>query len=643
MVDLPLNGRNYADLTLLQPGVTRAVNVGNINQHTQGTWMSSNGAPLRSNNYTLDGLRLNNQQGANTASGGGNTLGLDGIREYRVVTDMFGAEYGIGAGSQVVMTSRGGTNNFHGDAFDYLRNAVLDANVNRALARASGSSSVKPPPAHIKNNFGGAFGGPIKKDKMFFYANYEGIREVVNSGSSTHSIPFGPNGCPTRAVYNANHVLQGTPNVIVHNHGTDVPVPGDPGAVSACLLNNQFGVTANPLVGTAQAYVNPYSVIPASLAPFPNSGSSFINNALAHNGENYGQIRFDDTISSNDSFFVRYTEDEFHANNDSSYPEYGNIQSGRSYFASIGESHVFNGSFLNSFRFGFSRIISDAFNYVKTATAASSGMPFWAACPTLDCSATTQAIPAQTIDGVLFPAVPSSNVSFSMSNNSPTGAPCPTGAFVVGYGAPGNFGSTGCNDANTGQNLYSLSDDLFYTKGKHAVKFGVLVNRWNQIVGRGAGGANSIGGEIQFGAPALLLAGVPFPFWDLRTIQPDGAMYFTYNTVGLYAEDDIRATSRLTLNLGLRYEFSTTPVELNGKGNFHQDITTSSYQGTAGNVMQNNTLRNFSPRIGFAWDVTGRGKTAVRGGFGVYYDVGSIGSALSQYTNADGLSSSYWV
>jgi len=621
MADLPLNGRNYADLTLLQPGVSRAVNVGNINSNTQGTWMSSNGAPLRSNNFTLDGARLNNQQGANSASPGGNTLGVDGIREYRVVTDMFGAEYGIGMGSQVVMTSKSGTNSWHGDIFDYLRNTIFDANVNRALARAHGSKTVVSRPAHIKNNPGASFGGPIKKDKMFFFATYEGIREVVDAGSSTHSLPFGPAGCGAGSIYDsATQKIKGTPDITVHNHGTDVPVAGI-AASNDCLTNNGFSGT-----------VNPYLVIPASLAPFPNSGGNYVSNALNRNGEDFGQIRFDDNMSSADSMFVRFTMDDFRGNADSKYPEYGAIQRGRNYFATIGESHIFSPSLLNSARLSFSRTLSDSYNYLKTQNAAASGIPFWAACPTLDCSATITSGPsAGTV------------VSYSFTNNSPTGGPCPTGAFVVGYGAPGNFGSTDCNDSLAGQNIYTLNEDMFYSRGRHAIKFGVLFNRFNQIIGPGGGGANSIGGEVQFGGPGVLLAGIPFPFWDVRTVSPDSASYWTYNTLGFYAQDDVRASNRLTFNLGLRYEFNTSPAELNGKQWAHRNIHTDSYAGTPGSVMQNDSLKNFSPRIGFGYDVFGNGKTAVRGGFGMYFDVGSIGTALAQSTFANGNNTSYWV
>src|SRR5579864_815575 len=126
MAELPLNGRNYIDLTLLKPGVNKDRNQRN---QPNGTSFSVNGAPPRSNNFTLDGAILQTADGRSPVAGdSGNALGLDGIKEYQTVTGTFQAEYGLAMGSQIVAVSKGGTNQFHGDAFEYLRNSALDAN-----------------------------------------------------------------------------------------------------------------------------------------------------------------------------------------------------------------------------------------------------------------------------------------------------------------------------------------------------------------------------------------------------------------------------------------------------------------------------------------------------------------------------------
>jgi hypothetical protein len=127
LAELPLNGRNFLDLTLLQPGVLQDTVVINLGGGTQGAIYSSNGAPIISNNFLLDGTPTQTIFGYNGASAVGSTLGLDGIREYKVITNGFSAEYGMNMGSQMTIVSKGGGNQFHGDVFEYLRNRVLDA------------------------------------------------------------------------------------------------------------------------------------------------------------------------------------------------------------------------------------------------------------------------------------------------------------------------------------------------------------------------------------------------------------------------------------------------------------------------------------------------------------------------------------
>ena len=126
IASMPLNGRNYINLTLLQPGIAPSPNITQGGTYN-GTWYSSNGATIRSNNFILDGAIMQDANGGSTANFSGRALGLDGIQEYRVITSSFSAEYGLLAGSQTVMVSKSGTNQFHGSVFEYLRNSALDA------------------------------------------------------------------------------------------------------------------------------------------------------------------------------------------------------------------------------------------------------------------------------------------------------------------------------------------------------------------------------------------------------------------------------------------------------------------------------------------------------------------------------------
>src|SRR4029077_17341088 len=198
MAELPLNGGHYIALTLWKPGV----NQDKTQRNQSGTSFSVNGAPPRSNNFTLDGAILQNSTGRSPVAGdSGDALGLDGIKEYRIVTGTFQAEYGLAMGSQMVAVSKGGTNQFHGDAFEYFRNSALDAN---DFFQNQAGSPIAP---LKKNQFGGAFGGPIKKDKTFFYAVYEGVR--LNLGVPINNVVPAV-GCHPAGASAANNFGAGT-------------------------------------------------------------------------------------------------------------------------------------------------------------------------------------------------------------------------------------------------------------------------------------------------------------------------------------------------------------------------------------------------------------------------------------------------
>jgi hypothetical protein len=552
MSELPLNGRNYVDLSLLQPGVSE-----DKNKRDSGTSFSVNGATPRSNNFTLDGAILQNQFGRNPVAGeSGNALGLDGIKEYKIVTGTFQAEYGMAMGSQMVAVSKGGTNQFHGDVFEYLRNSALDAN--DFFARGAGV----PIAPFQKNQFGAAFGGPIKKDKTFFYAVYEGLRQ--NLGVPINNLVPAA-GCHPANASAANNFGAGT--VITQAQCPDI----------APLSS----VTLSP-------YIAPFlALVPLpNVAAQPGGLAAQVGSDHSGNGENYGQMRVDQNFSANDTFFARYTIDNAIQNlTVGDYSYFRDLNNGRNQWITLSENHIFSPTVLNTARFSFSRtndVLADH----------NVGLP----------------------DNGMGPSIVP---GFS------------TGVIDMGGAAGGTyteFGSAGYAPQEFNlQNIYTLSDDVNWTRGKHAFKFGTLLNRFNL----GFQGTNSFNGQIQFNTFADFLQSNPFVVEFAPTFVNENRFYI-FDTAGFYAQDDWRATQRLTVNLGLRYEFMTTPRELQGKESRVLNDFTDPF--TIGPMIKNNTLHDFSPRIGMAYDLFGNGKTAIRAGAGIYYDLGNIGSILASNT-----------
>jgi hypothetical protein len=544
MADLPLNGRNYIDLALMQKGVAKAAAIGN-GQGTSGTWFSSNGAPMRSNNILLDGARMNNAFSGSSGNESGTTLGVDGIQEYKVITDSFSAEYGMSMGSQVLMVSKGGTNNFHGTAFEYFRNSALDARNFFDYGSLSGGPRL---PLFQRNNFGGSFGGPIKKNKTFFYAVYEGLRQ--NLGQST-----------VDAVIPANCY--------------------DPTSKTILTTNNpcatQSGGTVAPVI-VPLANLYPYPNLSSNTPGLPNDRFTFPSTAVTH--VNYGQIRVDQNFSASDTLFARYTVDQGVADTPVN-PGLATEFAGRNQFVTLSENHIFSPTVLNTVRVSFSLTPIDA----------------------------EDIFPPQ-LTGPLYSGV--------------QGFPIPT----IGNGALTDYGGITSLPSIAVQKVYALSDDVYWTKGRHALKFGVLFNRFSEDYRH----LSNERGGVSFADVPTFLEGVPAHF---EAVTPGSLLHraYTFNTLGFYAQEDLRATQRLTLNLGLRYEFNTTPSESHGNNYRFLNVQTDT-SSTQGPIMRNASLKNFSPRIGFAWDVTGKGNTSFRGGVGLYYDVGNIGSALKNQTQA---------
>lgn len=561
MADLPLNGRNYIDLSLMQAGITQ--NRNNSLGGMTGTIFSSNGAPTISNNFLLDGTSIVNQSGWTGSSIASTTLGVDGIKEYKVITNAFSAEYGMTMGSQMLIVSKGGSNQFHGDAFEYLRNSAMNAR-----------NFFDGPkiPQFEKNNFGGSFGGPIKKDKTFFYGVYEQLN--IKLGFSVLSTVPAAACHPTsagQAVWNGQGVQPA-------------------GSVGPCA---QLG--SNPAgAGTISLAVN--SITAPFMALYPTPTGSIVSNGVVtptfsfpatdNQRVYYGQMRVDHNFSDKDALFARYTTDASNAvsplpsfsssaTGGAAFPQWGSEGESRDQYLTLSENHIFSNALLSTARISFART-----NFFTVPTYLE---------PT--------------------PGVPSFVVGQPMGTVSVTGL--------------SSIGDSGTLKILHLQNIYTVADDVYYTKGKNGFKFGALINRYNQSVT-----GTLLAGSITYPSLANFFNAVPSKY----TAPTPGSNFnrdFIYNTLGFYAQDDWHAAQRLTFNLGLRYEFITTPWELNNNGYAIRDHALDATP-TQGPIFVNATKLNFSPRVGLAWDVLGDGKTSVRSAFGIYYDVGNYGNLFTQ-------------
>ena len=582
IADMPLNGRNYNDLTLLQMGVSKSPNSGISTIGYSGTQFSSNGAPQRSNVYMLDGGLLMSASDNNGSSAMGTTLGVDGIQEYRIITNNFDAEYGMAMGSQMIVASKGGTNNFHGGAFGYLRNSVLDArNYFDLPAYSQALGANKRNPDFRRAQFGGSIGGPIQKDKTFFFGVYEGLRAYLAStqrsttlGSTAH--PTGCQGAYQSYIYNA--------------------------------LCPQLGAltttNCDPTIGAqCQKITDPY--IPAFLPlwPAPNLPGAQLNYGWTFNQvspEDYGQIRIDHTFSASDNIFGRYTID------DSQLPYLGAfysnqaVETARNQFVSLAENHIFTPSVVNSAHVSFTRE------------------------------------PLLLTNQILDPRL-----------NDPSRVLVPGNNLGMGSLNPGSAGSVGDGQLSPREeyeNLYTFADDVSWNRGKHSFKFGGIVNHYSEkFLTHGYDrGIFSFGTLVNFLQGNTTTFSVTEPtvacngsncggLYSGLSVGDNIAKYVHFATMGFYAQDSWKATSRLTLNVGMRYEPTTDNDEVTGRaGNLRNPATDTAF--TVGNpIFTNASLRNWSPRFGFAYDVFGDGKTAVRGGFNLLYDLSTLGSAYMLY------------
>jgi len=523
--DLPLNGRSYDQLITLNPGIVnytsqRAGGIGTSNS-VVGNMFSASGRRPQENLYLLNGVEFTGASEISNTPGGvsGQLLGVDAVREFSVVKDTYGAEYGKRPGAQINIATASGTNQFHGSAYEFLRNSALDAR------NYFDHGDI---PGFQRNVFGGSVGGPIRKDRTFVFANYEGFRQSLGL-SDLSLVPDNTSRAKAVASIQPLLVLWPTAN------------------------GREILTSTGTASGIAEAFSNPNQRI----------------------REDFGTARLDQNFTERDSLAVFYTADDSEAHSPGNNPITLVDILLREQVVSLSETHIFSPSVVNKATLGFSR---GAFYFNSGTTV---NLPGWV-------------------------------------NNGQ-----PVGAIVVGGGTTlngasqiTNGGTNAGSNLRAARNLYTESDQVTLTRGKHLFSFGA----WLQQLQSNDSLVQDQYGQVSFTNLQTFLQGNVGTYTYAPSYTP-----LSWRSVegAFYGQDVIKVTSSWELRVGFRGESTNGWNEAHGRA--------SNYAFASSGVIEtqpvvrssafsvNNAKFLPAPRVGTAWSPFASKKTVIRAGFGTYY------------------------
>lgn len=512
--DLPLNGRDFGQLALLQPGVVP--NPNGANAPFGGKWANFlvNGQIDQAVLFLMDGTEINDLASGRTPSGSsGLLLGLDAVQEFQVLLNSYKAEFGKNSGGVIHVATRSGTNQLHGSVFEFLRHSALDAKNFFDLPEP------EPIPPFRRNQFGASLGGPIRKDRMFFFLNYEGLRE-------------------------------------------------------------RKGITAVATVPTADIRS---AAVPAvkpflNLYPLPNGEvnpdgrtASLTSSVTQPTREDFGLVRVDHRWGERTTVMGRLSiQDSLVTPPFPSTPVPGFPQDlpHRNTYSTIGLTSALWTNAIHDVHFAFNR----------------------------------------TYGAIELPPPP----------NGLTISPVPGRNFgLIIVSGISNLG-TQTFVPRAAPNLLEIANNFSSRRGRHSQKYGVSIQRYraNELRGTFFNGQYSFTGVDPFlaGTPTLFIGVLGGTSAD-GPASPAGWRWTSYN---FYAQDDLEVRPNLTLNLGIRYEFSTSPTEVNGQiANLRSPLDP---QISYGGQFFNTVWRSFAPRFGFAWSPSSHRQAVLRGGYGIFFN-----------------------
>ncbi len=599
---LPLNGRNFVALTRTIPGVTRGVGPGGGNIDGSGSlaWrasasFSANGQRPRDNNYLLDGVD-NNETWLQSVVIFPN---VDALDEFKLQTSTYSAEFGRSMGGVVNLQIKSGSNAFHGSGFEFLRNDRFDAN-NWFNNRAG-----RPKPDFSQHQFGGTFGGPIIKDNTFVFADYQGMR--ITQGQTYLST------MPSAKMREGDFSEINRP---IYDPLTRQPFPGN------IIPRSRWDPAATNVL---QQLIPEPNVAGTRNALGQQINNYLINPALTRQ-DNQFDVKVDHQLSTSNRFFLRYSFQKTHRDlpatqehgdaNDTFGAGIGDIKAQSFAF---NDTHTFSSNWLNEVRVGYSLI---KFNL--------SPIDFG----------------ENLAEQMGIPGVNINSVTSAMSR------------IIFEQNGARRLGSNANQPLITNLGNLQLYDNVTYIRGRHTFKGGAsIIFRTREILN-----ADTMVGEFYFsqnqtsncagvstGCSVNAATGFDVASFLLgyarrknRAMTVEDTYMERRPEYGAYIQDDFRVTPKLTLNMGLRWDVFTPWVEDdNRQSNFDPStgkMVVASDDAVingvhVGRKLQTYAKDDFGPRLGFAYDLSGNGRTTIRGGFGIFWNWGVGGTSSSKGTN----------
>ncbi|MFN0085914.1 MAG: TonB-dependent receptor domain-containing protein [Blastocatellia bacterium] len=557
---LPLDGRNYLQLSLLVPGAAPAA------QGSAGTARGEfafniNGAREDANDILLDGV-YNIDPKLNSIAV---RPSVDAIREFEVLTNSYDAQFGRNGGAQVNIVMKSGTNRFRGSVYEFLRNRSFDA-------RNFFAPRSEPAPQYQRNQYGFSLGGPVIKDRTFFFGDYEGLR-----------------------------LREGVTKV------TNVPTAQErTGDFSQSLFRKPLiPGTANEFPGgrLPAPFLNPIGLRVAALYPLPNRSvpfQNYVSSPVRRDREDLFDLRVDHSISDAAKLAIRYSftdRDLFEPFAGAAFPQipgYGNNIARRGQNLMIGETHVFSPRLVNDLRFAYSRVSNLVLhqNFGRSVNRE-----------------------------VGMPELSANSRDFGLSYIT-----------ITGYSPLGDEYN---NPQDSATEVFQLLDTATWTRGRHLIKFGADIRKTQQDAYRDvqSRGFLTFSSQIPITSNALadLLLGLPYLTGGATLDNPQRLRTESFNFFG---NDNFRLTPRVTLSAGLRYEYNSPAVDRVDRTNLYDARSRALVQAGTQGVPRGgyaSDRNNFAPRLGLAWTLGE--KTVIRTGYGVYYDQSALAPSEGLYFN----------